>query len=244
METKNKMNEQLLEAATCEALGANTQQESAAYQQELAAAGESARLTDRSLRETVALMSANSPYMEAPADLRGRILAATAPATFRMEDYRKAMRDNSKFYKWGFYAALAFLSVAAWFNMNTQNELGKAQAALKNVDVHGQVRDAMLSAMVNPETKQVNLMHQGKIAAKAFVDEKSKMAFLIVPEGTVPPGKSLQMAVGGVKFQTVTVTTPPGALTMPKGLNVETAFNVGLLTDDASQMPRKAELGK
>src|SRR5438045_604834 len=112
----NKMTEQLLDAAACDALGINTPAESAAYQQDLTAAGKDAKETDRALRETVSRLAAASPHMEPSADLRGRILQATAPRTFKMEEYRKATQESGRFYRWGFAAAMLFLMAAAWFN--------------------------------------------------------------------------------------------------------------------------------
>src|SRR4029079_4894668 len=77
------------------------------------------RMMQRDLRETVARLGAASPYMQPPEELRARILQAHATATFRMEDYRKATRDNSRYYKWGFYAAMLFMMAGSWYNLST-----------------------------------------------------------------------------------------------------------------------------
>ena len=121
MNGPNKMTEAWMDTAACETLGANTAEESAAYQQQLADAGSEASQTDRALRETVARLSAASPYMAPPADLRGRILQATAPATFKMEDYRKATHESGKYYRWGFYAAMFFLMAGAYYNLSVKS---------------------------------------------------------------------------------------------------------------------------
>jgi len=50
--------------------------------------------------EAAARLVAASPYMSPAEELRSKILAATAPASFKIEDYRKAMRDDSRVWRW------------------------------------------------------------------------------------------------------------------------------------------------
>ena len=122
-------NEQLLDNAISETLGMNTAGESAAYERALAGdAG--ARATDRQLRETTAYLAAASPHMAPPADLRGRILLATAAKTYKLEDYRKASGEDNRFYKWGFYAAAASVN-KRWATYGIFVEILRAQGKLQ-----------------------------------------------------------------------------------------------------------------
>jgi len=241
----SKMSEQLLDAAACEALGANTPAESAVYQQELAGAGdERSRRMDWELRETVARLSAASPHMKPPGDLRGRILQASAPVTFRMEDYRKATKDNSRFYKWGFYAAMLFLSAGAIFNMSTRDALTKSNqnaAALRN---HVQETDNALMAFVNPKSQPITLMENGKAYGKAMVDPETMTAVVLLPKGLVPPGKAPQLSITEdgktLAFKTVLVEAPGDFLVMPQNKSVETALRIQDLVPDGTQRPKVA----
>ena len=195
--SNNGLNQQLIDAATSEALGANSPTESAAYQQEVAAAGEDARRLDRQLRETVARMATASPYMKPPADLRGKLLQATAPTTFRMEDYRKVNQDSGRFYRWGFYAALAFLAAGAWFNLRTQNNLMTSQNQVAAMKQQANERNVALAALLNPNANQITFKDAGKTVGKAIVDEKSMTAVVILPNGSVPAGRSPQLTIPG-----------------------------------------------
>src|SRR4051794_7061849 len=78
---------------------------------------------DRAMRETVARLAAASPHMKPSPELRARILQATATRTFKMEDYRKTSGEDYRWYKWGFYAAAAFLVMAGVYNMNVDGKL-------------------------------------------------------------------------------------------------------------------------
>lgn len=240
MDTRNHMTDQLLDDAACDAIGANTSAESAAYAQQLAAAGEAARKTDRTLREAVSRLSAASPYMTPPSDLRGRILQATAPATFRMEDYRKAMKDNSRLYKWGFYAAMLFLMAGAWYNMDTRNQLTRANQ-------QAQQRDQVIAAFVNPNGQQITWRDEaGHAVARAIVDVKSQKALVIGPQELFPPGYSAQLALNvegkNTKFQTVLLTAPAKDLNLsvPSHTDLAKLFNVTNLSPDSSNQPRNA----
>ncbi len=211
-------NPALLDAAASEALGANTPADSATYQQQLAAAGEGARRFDQQLRETVARLSAVSPFMAPPADLRGRILQATAPANFKMEDYRRAMHDTGRFYRWGFYAAMLFLFAGAWYNMTLQTSL-KQQTA--SADQKIAQRDIALASLVNPNADQITLVQNGKVTGKAYVDDATNKAVVVLPEGLIPAGKGIQLTLNRngkqVAYQTIVVNAAanlfPGAAT-------------------------------
>jgi len=244
METKGKLSEQLLDAAACEALGANTPAESAAYQQELTGSGEHARHVDWELRETIARLAAASPHMEPPADLRGRILQASAPVTFRMEDYRKATREDNRFYKWGFYAAMLFLSAGALFNISTRDALHRANQQSQALAGMIKERDSALMAFVNPKSQEVNLKEGDKTYGKALLDPESQTAVVLLPKGMVPAGKSPQLSItqGGksVAYKTVLMEAPGDFLAMPHNNPIDTALIIRDMTPDTSAQPRMA----
>ena len=138
MESKT-VAETMLEDAACEALGANTAGESAAYQRQVAAdATGELRTLDRRLRRTASRLAAAGPHLMPPADLRGRIVRATAPVTFKLEDYRRATREDYRFYKWGFYAAALFLIAGAWYYIDTGGKLDRANRNIAAMQQQGQ----------------------------------------------------------------------------------------------------------
>jgi len=204
METK-KMTDQLLDEAACDALGINTPAESAAYQQELTMAGADARRADQMLRETVSRLAAASPHLNPSADLRGRILQATAPTTFKMEDYRKATRDNGKFYRWGFYAAMLFLTLGAGYNMMMQSRLKQAQATqdraekvVNNIVALDHKRVEAFTAFFSNDVQQITFVDtKGTVSGRAWLNEEKKQALVVLPSGMVPKEGSLQLTQPG-----------------------------------------------
>lgn len=229
------MNATLLDSAAAEALGANTPAGSAAYQQELAAAGEGARRLDRQLRETVARLGAVSPFMKPPADLRGSILQATAPTTFKMEDYRCAVSDSGRFYRWGFYAAMLFLMAGAWYNISLQGSL-RQQTAMAKQQIED--RDIALGSLVNPNADQITLVQNGKVTGKAYVDDKTNKAVVVLPEGLIPAGKGIQLTLNRngkqVAYQTVVVNAARG-LFPGAGMKLDTSFAINDVQPDTSK---------
>jgi hypothetical protein len=234
MDNKNTVTDLLEETAACEALGANTTAESTAYQTTLAddQTGATTRL-DRDLRETTARLAAASPHMTPPANLRGRILEATAPKTFKMEDYRKATKEDPRFYKWGFYAAAAFLIMASLYNLSVRRDLdnntaqfNQKLAALQNQNNQlaavGNEMKGTLATMVDPHTLHLTWKDEnGKPYARAIVNPGSGKAVLIMPEEMVANGvrPQLTMAINNqtLTFDTALITAPAVqiAMTLP-----------------------------
>jgi len=228
METK--MTDQLLDEAACDALGINTPAESAAYQQELTTAGADARRTDQMLRETVSRLAAASPHLMPSADLRGRILQATAPTTFKMEDYRKATRDNGKFYRWGFYAAMLFLTLGAGYNMMMQSKLkhteevataklNEAQKIVNNITALDHKRVEAFTAFFGDDVQQITFKGtNGAVQGRAWLNEEKKQALVVLPSGMIPKEGTLQLTQPGpngtaVAFDTLVLKAneAPGA---------------------------------
>lgn len=243
---KKQLNENLIDAAASEAIGANLPADTAAYQQELAGADESAQRLDRQMKEAVARMAAASPYMEPPANLRGRILQATAPTTFKMEDYRKATSDTGRFFRWGFYAALAFLAAGAWFNIATQQSSQKQVAMLKQ---QLQLRDQAIDGLVNPKADQIALKLNDKVAGKMFVNEETHTAVAVVPQGMLPAGKtfnSVTLTRDGKKetYSTIAVTADAGSFPQWDGAKLQNKFSVDNVAPDPQQKTYTARMGQ
>jgi hypothetical protein len=220
MDNKPTVTELQEETAACEALGANTPAESAAYQKTLAEdqTGTAAKL-DRNLRQTAARLAAASPHMTPSADLRGRILEATAPKTFKMEDYRKATREDPRFYKWGFYAAAAFLIMASLYNLSVRRDLDTSNArvaALQNqtqqlASVNNEMKGT-LGTMVDPHSMYLTYNENGAPFTRMIVNPAARKAVLIMPEEMVPAGAhpQLTMDINNQKltFNTSLITAP------------------------------------
>ncbi len=251
MNGPNKMTEAWMDAVACETLGANTSEESVAYAHELADAGSDARQTDRALRETVARLSAASPYMAPPADLRGRILQATAPATFKMEDYRKATQETGKFYRWGFYAAMFFLMAGAYYNLSVKSALkqakqqvasvtDKANDLLKKAKDQAIERDTALAAFVNPSSQSVRLTMANQQFGTAIVNQETRTAVLVLPEELVAQGRPFQFQMphdgAMVQYQTLVLTAPARDLhlNVPEGQTLQTVLNPKSVVPDTS----------
>jgi hypothetical protein len=246
------INDQLLDAAACDAVGALPPVESAAYRQDLAAAGETAGMTDRELRETAARLAAASPHMAPPPDLRGRILQATAPTTFRIEDYRKTTREDYRFYKWGFYAAACFLVAAALYNVQTRGNLDRVNAQVTALNQQRQqltaaVQDrneALVAFVRYPE--QIRFKNaQGLTLACGVVDPVTKKAFMFMPQELVPQGARPALTLQGVAYDTRVYTAPAaqiaGTPDLPK-IDVADFMNVKQTTPDDSVKPHRAGL--
>jgi hypothetical protein len=251
MASNEKFSDELLDAAACEAIGANTPGESAVYQRELATLDDSARSADRMLRETSARMAAASPHLKPSANLRGRILQATAPATFRMEDYRKANQEDTRYYKWGFYAAAMFLVAASLWNFSYQSALTQANgkiAALGDQNAKltaaAQEEHDAIATLVNPQSLQIVWKADGKIYGRGVADLATRRAILIFPQemlaSGIKPVLTLQSQGQKVAFQTDLITAPAGPLGLVVPANapdIAKVLNVQQLTPDKSVTP-------
>jgi hypothetical protein len=226
MDNKNTVTESLEETAACEALGANTAAESAAYQKTLAEdqTGAAAKL-DRQLRETSAQLAAASPHLAPSTDLRARILQATAPQTFRMEDYRKATKEDPRFYKWGFYVAAAFLVMASLYNLSVGRNLETAnknilalQSQLNQAAAINQESNNAVAAFIDPRSVYLTWNENGKPFGRGLVNPATHQALLIFPQELVQPGTRMQLAmnVNGSKvdFKTTMIVAPANQIAL------------------------------
>ena len=208
------------------------------------------RSLKRDLHETTARLASASPYMQPSEDLRGRILQATAPATFRMEDYRKAMKDNSRYYKWGFYAAMLFMMAAGWYNLSVgshneslQRDLASHKEQIRGLQgLNGEIL-ATLSTFVTPDVQQITLVDADKKPwAKAWVDDTKKHAVMIMPQELVA-GNSGELIVTRdnvkVTYKTTVLAVPASQLAgrMPHGITIQAALNVQNVSPDTGMKP-------
>jgi hypothetical protein len=244
------MTDQLLDAAACDAVGALTPVESAAYQADLAAAGEPARVVDRELRETAARLAAASPHLAPPPELRGRILQATAPTTFRMEDYRRKTREDYRFYKWGFYAAACFLIAAALYNIQTRRGLDQANAQMAALTQQQQKlaaaiqdRNEALTAFVRYPDQIRFKNAQGQTLAGGVVDPVTKKAFMFMPQEMLPQGGRPALTLQGVAYDTKVFTAPAVEFfgtREPPAVNLADFMNVKQTAPDETIRPQVA----
>ncbi|MCL2641743.1 MAG: hypothetical protein FWD53_12915 [Phycisphaerales bacterium] len=201
--------------------------------------------SDQDLSGAATRLAAVSPYMEPSADLRGRILQATAPQTFRMEDYRKATQETGRFYRWGFAAACLFLAAGAWYNTTLQKQLTSAVAQLTNAKTHFEImqhqltnRDTAIAGLINPKVDQIAIKDQdNRLTARFYVNDAAKTAVVVVPEGSLPPDRTINQITltrdsKRATYAAVTVTAPredfPGAVALAApSLNVQTSDEPG-----------------
>ncbi len=255
MDTHSAISDSFLDAAIGEALGINSPADTALLDAGRAEAGEPGRDFERDLTETAARLCTASPFMAPPENLRGRILQATAPTAFRIEDYRKATGENMRVYKWGFYAAAVFLMAAALYNISTRNQLAKAyNAYTAEVAQAGslahqlQSRNALVNELADPRTQQVTINDDHNDAvARLYVNRDTQQVVAIVPQGLIPEGQTLQVSLPDpnngdkrVAFQTVTLTEQGSGLKAPAGTLAGNQINVSHLTPDDSNRPQFA----
>lgn len=238
--------EQAMDTAISEALGETP----AAYQ----AGGEGeSRRAGREMRETVARLAAASPHMKPSPELRARILEASAPKTYKLEDYRKVGSEDFRWYKWGFYAAAAFLITAAMYNINVVNNtnarldaaqkqyaaLAKEANALEASNERGR---AVVSALVDPRGTQITwndaTTHQPVM--RAVVDGTT--AVMIMPQELLPNGAQPQLTLKGdngqaITFQTTVISAPAAQL----GIKLPTNYQ-DIARDFAKQLNAPQQL--
>ena len=221
--------EQAMDTAICDALGETP----AEYQ----AGGDGAsRRAGREMRETVARLAAASPHMKPSRELRARILEASAPRTFKLDDYRKVGSEDLRWYKWGFYAAAAFLITAAMYNISvvssTNSKLQAAQkqyATLANgLESSNEQARAALSALVDPRGMQItwNDSKTQEPVMRAVVNRATGTAVMIMPQELLPQGAQPQLTIKGdngqaISFHTTVISAPAEKIGMKLPANYQ-----------------------
>ncbi len=222
MDTNNDtapLDEAFLDAAAAQAVGAHTAEEAAAFQTRLAAASAAERRVLNDLQAVVAKMAAASPYLEPDEALRGKILEATAPANFKMEQYRRS-NDMAKWQRWGLIAAILFLVLGAGYNAMLQQAMGNQAKQMVRMDTAiRELRDAnarqlaALDKLVDPDVHQVNLVDKNnKAIGKLLVDNRTKEFMLVMPQTVIPPGAMAKIVVEQNGQRRELVATAVGAM--------------------------------
>jgi hypothetical protein len=197
--------ERFLDTAATHAVGALTLDEADAYLLELATADPADQKQAQDLSRITAQLAAASPYMDPPARLRDAVLTATAPANFKIADYRRPVDPAAKWVRWGLVAAIVFLTASAFYTSTlkamlrqTQNQLAsavdtnkKAILALQQQSAALQQQNAAVAMLTDPEVRQVDVLAQdnpkNKIG-KLLVDSKTGNYLLVMPKTLVAPG--------------------------------------------------------
>jgi len=194
-----------LDEAAAGALGTLTAPEMAQFNAMLAAASPAARQAAAELQETTARLAAASPYMEPPARLRAGILAATAPGTFKIKDYRRATGERrERFLRWGMAAAAVCL-VWSGYDIMSARSAGRqlttlVQNQMQQIDQLRQQLDSQhiaISAMMDPNVRQVSLRNSAdqKIIGKMLVDTRTNGVMIVMPDAVVPPNTKVKLAI-------------------------------------------------
>ncbi len=157
------------------------------------------------MQEAVALLAAASPYMEPPERLRTAILAATAPSTFKIEDYRRASDNRSNRYLWwGMAAAVLCLLWSGYDVMNLrkdnaqlagQTQQQKQQLILQNQQL-ANVQKAVRQ-LTDPNIKQITLRSgtDQKVIGKLLVDSRTNEIMVVMPDAVIPPNTKVKMTL-------------------------------------------------
>jgi hypothetical protein len=149
------------------------------------------------LQETISRLSAASPFMAPSKALRERILAATAPATFNLEAYRKDQRDHTRPLRWGLIAASVAIAGLIWYDAALQNRAN----AIAHMNAANQANQQLLVAqLADPDVKQVSLVeHQtdGTTHAigKLLVDQKTHQMTIVMPNTQIAEGAVKRMFI-------------------------------------------------
>jgi hypothetical protein len=177
--------ETFLDDAATAAVGAHTVEESDAFVQRLAQATVDERRTARELREAAAHLAAAAPYMAPSAGLREKLLAATAPQSFKIDDYRRKGAEGGGFFRWGFAAALMFLAGAAWFNYGLRTQVYTQTQQIAALQGEMATRTGALVAMTDPTIAKIALQQDGKTTGVLMLAPKPVMFLrnVAVPAG-------------------------------------------------------------
>jgi hypothetical protein len=255
--TNNNVSDAFLDEAAAHAIGAQSADEAAAFEATLASASPAERQAAAHLREATARLAAASPYMEPPESLRGAILAATAPATFNIKDYRRTADDRpNRYRRWGVAAAAICLVWSGFYSMQLRQENQSlrqlANSNQQRVNAMAQQLDserAALHQFIDPDVRQIILRGGAdqKVVGKMLVDTRTNKFMVVMPDAVIPPNSTLKMAIeqNGRKMEltAVAVGGAPGSAffqsTLPHA--IDPAKPVGVQFND---QPRLSTFGQ
>lgn len=196
-------NEAFLDAAIAEALGDMSAAAPATTQEQ--------KRQRREIQETVSRMSAAAPYMQPRASLKEQILAATAPATFKIEDYRRGER-SLKFFRMGLAAAVMAL-VATGFIAYQQYERGNAyMRQATNYQQQSSAQGQAIAKLVNNNVTKIALTDaKGQTVGLLLQDKSTKDAMIVMPQDMIPPGQLAKVEIVQNGQRQTIMATPVGA---------------------------------
>jgi len=204
MNDKANLNEKFLDDAAAEAIGAHGVEESDAFTVALGQADDAHRQASRELRDTVARMAGAAPYIDPPTRLRGAILEATAPKSFKIDDYRRAADLSPKWLRRSLVASIGFLIFAAWYNAAAKTTIDNQQKQIADMtsQMNGklvQVKaefDSMaranaqsnlaLSALSNDKASRWKLESNTGESMVLIQVPETKQLLLVMPDRVVP----------------------------------------------------------
>jgi hypothetical protein len=201
----NDVTDAFLDEAAGHAIGAHTPEDAAAFQTVLTSAMQADRQAVAGLRDVAARMAAASPYMEPPPNLRAAILAATAPANYKIKDYRRTADDRSNRYlRWGMAAAVVCLMWSGYYTMGIKQQSAKMVGVIQD---QGQKLTELaqrldsdhsaLNALVDPAFHQIYLRSgpDKKIIGKMLVDSRTNEVMVVMPDAAIPPNAKMKLTL-------------------------------------------------
>jgi hypothetical protein len=160
------------------------------------------------------------------------------------------MKDNSRYYKWGFYAAMLIMMAASWYNLSAASHNERLQVALAQQQeqikglqgLNGEIL-ATLGTLVTADAQQITLVDaDNKPWSRAWVDDKTKRAVMIMPQELVASNSGeLTVSRDNVKVTYKTTILPVQASQlagrMPQGITIQAPLNVQMLSPDTGMKP-------
>lgn len=192
-------NEAFLDAAIAEALGDMSAAAPAVNDQQ--------KRQRRDIQETVAKMSAAAPYMEPPANLKEKILAATAPATFKIEEYRRGER-SLRFFRIGLAAAVMALMATGYVAYQQYERSNSYMRQAVALQAQSSAQGQAIAKLVNNNVTKIALTNdRGETVGLLLQDKTSNDAMLVMPQEMIPPGQIAKVEiVQNGKRQTIMAT--------------------------------------
>lgn len=159
------------------------------------------------IQDTVAKMSAAAPYMKPRASLKEQILAATAPATFNINDYRRGER-TLRFFRISLIAAVLALMATGYI---AYQQYERSNAYMRQAATYQQQSAAQgqaIAKLVNNNVTKIALTNdRGETVGLLLQDKTSNDAMLVMPQDMIPPGQLAKVEITqNGKRQTIMAT--------------------------------------
>lgn len=209
--TTNAMivSEPFLDDAAAEALLANTPPESRLFARMLDGADAATDASFIALKETATKLSAAAPYMQPPESLRERVLLATAPKQFNINDYRKTVQAETDdgipwFWRWGLVAAVVALVASGYRNYALQSSVAIAnnRGTLQSLQMQHQAQ--ALAMLLDPHVVQFPVRGNvgpnvnpaaAPLIGKFLVDPGTHRCMLVMPHAVFSPTEQVHWTI-------------------------------------------------